>query len=207
MTDKNSDNQARLLDFLLGVLEPGAAAEVETELGADAALRARLADLASDFDAVRDALEEPPSNAARDALIGAAAGGFDPFVPRLSAFLDLDHDQTQEILRLATREPEQWSERQSPGVWTHPVAAGPRHRDAGAFLLRLDPGARIGRHRHRGVEWGFLLSGRMADDLGDLKAAGDIVHKPVGSAHRVWNPGTRPAIAVNVVYGGYHWLS
>lgn len=205
MTTKNQNEHTRLIDFLFGVLPPSEAFALEHELERDAGLRDRLAALAGDFDGVRTALDRPPDRTTRNALLAAAAGGFESFGPRVGAFMDLSAAETRALLKLAATAPEQWAEAQAPGVWTQPVDAGPRHRDAGAFLLWVAPGAEIPRHRHRGAEWGFVLGGQLADDGGDLKSAGDIVHNPPGSVHRVWNPGACPAVAVNVVYDGYDW--
>ncbi len=206
MTTKNENERTRLIDFLLGVLPPREASALEAELEQDAGLRDRLAALAGDFDGVRAALDLPSTDdAGRSALLAAAGGGFESFEPRLGAFLDLPPEQTRAILELAATAPEQWADAPAPGVWTQPIDAGPRHREAGAFLLSVAPGAEIPRHRHRGAEWGFVLGGQLADDGGDFKSAGDIVHNSPGSVHRVWNPGICPAIAVNVVYDGYDW--
>lgn len=205
MTTENNNENTRLIEFLLGALPAREAAAIESERERNPVLKRKLDALERDMGAVRDGLDLKPSRTTRAALLAAAGGGFEPFAERVSAFLDLNRAKAGEILHLAAKPPEQWSQRQAPGVWTQPIRPGSRHREADAFLLWVAPGAEIPRHRHRGTEWGFVLAGQLADDAGDLKSAGDIVHNPAESVHRVWNPGSSPAVAVNVVYSGYDW--
>jgi anti-sigma factor ChrR (cupin superfamily) len=53
-----------------------------------------------------------------------------------------------------------------------------------AAFLRYQPGARLGRHRHRGYEHILILSGSQIDDNGKHLAGTLIVHPP-GSSHGI----------------------
>lgn len=54
---------------------------------------------------------------------------------------------------------------------------------ASAVLLRFEPGAQYGRHRHPGGEDYLVLEGSL-EEGGQTWSAGSFVHHPVGSAHR-----------------------
>lgn len=53
-------------------------------------------------------------------------------------------------------------------------------------LLRYAAGARIPRHRHRGLETILVLSGSQSDETGHFPA-GSVVFNPEGSVHSVWS--------------------
>ncbi len=53
-------------------------------------------------------------------------------------------------------------------------------------LLRYAPGARVPRHRHRGLETILVLEGSQCDERGRHEA-GALIVNPVGSEHSVWS--------------------
>ncbi|MEM8837739.1 MAG: cupin domain-containing protein [Pseudomonadota bacterium] len=53
-------------------------------------------------------------------------------------------------------------------------------------VLRYEPGARVPRHRHTGLETILVLAGMQSDEAGNY-AAGTFVANPVGSEHSVWS--------------------
>jgi len=61
-----------------------------------------------------------------------------------------------------------------------------RRADPGVALLRYAPGARVPRHRHRGLETILVLSGSQADE-GGTYPAGSLILNPEGSVHSVWS--------------------
>jgi quercetin dioxygenase-like cupin family protein len=69
-------------------------------------------------------------------------------------------------------------------------------------ISELAPGAASGKHRHNGVEVGYLLEGSLVIDRdGGSSAtykAGDPLTNANGAAHNARNPGTTPARALGV---------
>ena len=53
-------------------------------------------------------------------------------------------------------------------------------------LLRYQAGARVPRHRHRGIETILVLTGTQSDEAGCYET-GSLVINPVGSEHSVWS--------------------
>lgn len=53
-------------------------------------------------------------------------------------------------------------------------------------LLRYQPGAKVPRHRHVGVETILVLDGAQSDESGTYKT-GDLVINERGSIHNVWS--------------------
>lgn len=53
-------------------------------------------------------------------------------------------------------------------------------------LLRYAPGARVGRHRHLGLETVLVLDGSQSDERGRY-TAGTLVLNPAGYEHSVWS--------------------
>ena len=64
-----------------------------------------------------------------------------------------------------------------------------RDEDSEAFtgLYRLEPGARLPEHRHRGVEQTFVLEGSLVDDDG-VCTSGNFVSRKSGSVHTAHSP-------------------
>jgi len=73
-----------------------------------------------------------------------------------------------------------------PGIEIHFIYQGTPDGPAAAFL-RYEPGARLARHRHPGLEHVFVLSGAQQDERGRY-GAGAMVVNPPGSAHNVSSP-------------------
>lgn len=53
-------------------------------------------------------------------------------------------------------------------------------------LLKYEPGARVPRHRHTGLETIFVLSGAQSDENGTY-GEGSFVANPEGTEHSVWS--------------------
>lgn len=62
-------------------------------------------------------------------------------------------------------------------------------------LFRLEPGARLPMHRHRGVEQTFVLEGSLVDDEGTC-TAGNFVWRQPSSVHSAHSPDGCLAIGV-----------
>jgi anti-sigma factor ChrR (cupin superfamily) len=70
-----------------------------------------------------------------------------------------------------------------PGIEIHRIYQTGPDGPAAAFL-RYQPGARLPRHRHTGLEHIFVLTGSQEDERGQYRAGAMIVN-PSGTAHNV----------------------
>ncbi len=164
----------------------------------------RLRDTVRRLDA---GLAETPPSALRDRLLASCqTGDLTAYTSRAAHFLDVTEDHAREILVRCRQDPADWPQHPFDGLALMPLALGPRHGSARGMVLHLAPGARIPEHAHRGDEWGLILSGALSDDLEDDKGPGDLVVRTPEMVHRVWNPGSVPALVLNVIHGGYDWL-
>ncbi len=68
------------------------------------------------------------------------------------------------------------------GVTIHHILRG----EPSIALLRYEPGARVPRHRHQGLETILVLEGTQIDDNG-VYPAGAMMANPEGSEHSVWS--------------------
>jgi anti-sigma factor ChrR (cupin superfamily) len=66
------------------------------------------------------------------------------------------------------------------------VRGGPE--EPSAAILRYEPGARVPRHLHAGLETIMVLDGVQSDENGDYPA-GTFVLNPAGTEHSVWTDG------------------
>ena len=71
-----------------------------------------------------------------------------------------------------------------PGIRVHYLVRGGADEPSIA-VLRYEPGARVPRHRHAGLETIIVLDGTQSDEAGDYPA-GTVVINPTGSEHSVW---------------------
>jgi anti-sigma factor ChrR (cupin superfamily) len=64
-------------------------------------------------------------------------------------------------------------------------------RDTGSesftALFRMQPGARLPRHQHTGIEQTFVLEGSLVDEQGEC-TAGNFVWRDTGSIHEAYSP-------------------
>ena len=75
-----------------------------------------------------------------------------------------------------------WRDSPHAGVQWKKLRFDPR-TGSSAVLLRFEPGAYYGRHRHPGGEDYLVLEGSL-EEGGRTWAAGSFVHHPPGSSHR-----------------------
>jgi len=80
----------------------------------------------------------------------------------------------------------EWQITEFPGVKVKRLW---QDEQSGAFtaLFRLEPGARLPRHRHTGVEQTFVLEGSLIDEHGEC-TAGNFVWRSPGSIHEASSP-------------------
>jgi len=68
-----------------------------------------------------------------------------------------------------------------------------------AVMSRVEPGARLPRHRHVGDELVFVIEGALADEFGAV-TAGNMGYRPDGCVHTVASP--QGATALAIITGG-----
>jgi len=56
----------------------------------------------------------------------------------------------------------------------------------GVALLKYEPGARVPRHRHEGLETILVLDGVQSDETGDY-GEGSLIVNAIGTEHSVWS--------------------
>ena len=78
----------------------------------------------------------------------------------------------------------QWQPTDFPGV---SIKVLWRDGDAFTALFRMEPGARLPRHRHSGFEQTYVLEGSLVDDEG-VCTAGNFVWRYPGSVHSAYSP-------------------
>lgn len=147
-----------------------------------------------------------PSEGLRDRLLASTAGddNFSGYLERAAQMFDLSVEQTRRVLA-AYQARSLPTEHPAEGIAITQVQAGPGRENCAVTITQLDPGASIPSHGHHGDEWGLVLKGHLADDLGAHAFPGDYVRTEKGSVHRVWNAGAVPCVVINVVEGGLDW--
>lgn len=91
------------------------------------------------------------------------------------------------------------------GKWSLPLQFLP----AGAGwveLMRLDPGVRVGLHRHTGEVHALNLAGERRLNDGRVVRAGEYVHEPAGNVDWWEATGTEPLTVLVVVKGSVEYL-
>lgn len=91
------------------------------------------------------------------------------------------------------------------GMSSKPLAFLP-DQTGWAVLLRVEPGTRIGRHRHLGEVHGFVLSGRRRLSDGRILGPGDFEYEPAGQIDSWAVEGDAPLVSFFVVRGPVEYL-
>jgi 2,4'-dihydroxyacetophenone dioxygenase len=94
----------------------------------------------------------------------------------------------------------------APGI-TSKSLAFLRDGNGWVSLLRLDPGAEIPPHRHRGEVHGFVLSGRRRlGPTGPVLGPGAYEYEPAGQVDTWMVEGTEPLTGLFIVRGAVEYL-
>jgi quercetin dioxygenase-like cupin family protein len=94
---------------------------------------------------------------------------------------------------------------EGPGNWSRPL----RFLDGGrgwVELMRLDPGVKLGLHRHTGEVHAYNLEGRRRLCTGEVVGPGDYVHESAGNVDWWEAVGERPVVILVVVMGAVEYL-
>lgn len=176
--------------YALGALGGEEARSFEEHLGEGCAACAAEVE---GFDAVCSALALAPTAAAppasaREKLLARVASeaeGTRPEnsarpAPRDSGRADSPAADVSELLVVRAGEGE-WMETEDSGVFVKLLYVD-RERETYTTLVRMSPGSRIPRHRHRGAEQCLVLDGDVSSGPHTL-SAGDFNCAPAGSVH------------------------
>lgn len=79
----------------------------------------------------------------------------------------------------------EWEPSPLSGVWNKLLYQDPSGKRT--MLTRFEPGARLPRHRHTGLEQTFVPEGSLVDEDGEC-TAGNYVWRRPGSVHSAWSP-------------------
>ncbi|HEY7611054.1 MAG TPA: 2,4'-dihydroxyacetophenone dioxygenase family protein [Alphaproteobacteria bacterium] len=93
----------------------------------------------------------------------------------------------------------------APGMSSRPLAFLP-DQAGWAVLLKVEPGTRIGLHRHQGEVHGFVLSGRRRLSDGRVLGPGDYEYEPAGQTDTWSVEGDEPLVSLFVVRGPVEYL-
>jgi anti-sigma factor ChrR (cupin superfamily) len=206
-----AEDGSRLIEYVLGVLDDEARAEMERELATSSRTERKRLELEEALASLALAAEpRQPGEGLRNRLLASLDPDtrFEGFVERLAVFLDLGADRVRRLLATVPEAPGgSWQASGLPGIHLLPFAGGPRIATAECLLIQLEPGRIFPSHRHRGDEWGFVLQGSAEEDGGRRFEPGDIVHKAPGSAHSFQALGTEPFVFAVVLHLGIDWLT
>ena len=92
------------------------------------------------------------------------------------------------------------------GKWSRPLGFLP-DRSGWVELMRLDPGVRLGLHRHTGVVHAFNVQGHRRLCTGEEIAPNEYVHEPAGNVDWWESTGDEVLVVFVVVTGSVEYLS
>jgi quercetin dioxygenase-like cupin family protein len=94
---------------------------------------------------------------------------------------------------------------EGPGKWSRPLRFLSEGR-GWVELMRLDPGVRLGWHRHTGEVHAYNLQGQRRLCTGEIVGPGDYVHESAGNVDWWEAIGERPLVVYVVVMGSVEYL-
>lgn len=149
-----------------------------------------------------------PRRELRDAVLRSLtrAGALESLATRIATFFDLPAQRGLELARAALQPADSpWVKVPMSGGqemrFLH-FAGGPRVAKSHCGLVHLAPGARFPLHVHEGDEWCFVLAGTAEEDgTGVVWRAGDVAHRPSGSAHAFRVTGSEPYVFAVILDG------
>lgn len=94
---------------------------------------------------------------------------------------------------------------EGPGKWPRPLRFLKDDR-GWVELMRLEPGIKLGLHRHTGEVHAFNLEGQRRLCTGETVGPGDYVHEPAGNADWWEAVGDVPLVVMVVVMGAVEYV-
>ena len=93
-----------------------------------------------------------------------------------------------------------------PGKWSRPLRFLKDDR-GWVELMRLEPGVKVGLHRHTGEVHAYNLEGQRRLASGEVVGPGDYVHEPAGNVDWWEVVGDVPLVVMVVVMGAVEYIS
>jgi len=182
-------------ELVLGTLEEPARAEVEQHIESCRRCAAEAASAQEALSLLALALPpEPPSATARTGLLASIVeeeqrngrrgqrGRLAAFADQVARFFDVSRERASALLELAV-DPRAWTPGPARGISLIHLMAGPQFAGTDSGLVRMAPGARFPRHRHRGQELGLILEGGFTDADGTVVRSGEHHDLKAGTSH------------------------
>jgi 2,4'-dihydroxyacetophenone dioxygenase len=94
---------------------------------------------------------------------------------------------------------------EGPGKWSRPLRFLNDNR-GWVELMRLEPGVKLGLHRHTGEVHAYNLEGRRELCDGRVVGPGDYVHEPAGNVDFWQAVGDTPLVVMVVVMGAVEYI-
>ena len=204
-------DEAILIDFSLGLLDPVKRQDIERELTASPALQAALRAIEETLTAVGLSVESArPSPDVKTRLFASLQSQtrFAGFVDRVAEFFDLGVERVRELLDAISAAPNTpWEASPVPGTSLLHLDGGPRVAEAvNCGLVHIAAGSGFPNHRHIGDEWSLILQGSSQEDSGQVSHPGDLLHKQAGSHHAFRVISDEPLVFAVVLYSGIQVL-
>ena len=187
-------------ELVLGTLEEPARAEVERHIESCRRCAAEAASAQEALSLLALALPpEPPSATARTGLLASIVeeeqrsgrrgqrGRLAAFTDQVARFFDVSRERASALLELAVN-PRAWTAGPARGISLIHLMAGPQLAGTDSGLVRMAPGARFPRHRHRGHELGLILEGGFTDADGTVVRSGEHHDLKAGHVARLRRP-------------------
>ncbi|MBV8656331.1 MAG: hypothetical protein JO142_00755 [Burkholderiales bacterium] len=95
---------------------------------------------------------------------------------------------------------------EGPGKWSRPLRFLP-DQSGWVELMRLEPGIKLGLHRHTGTVHAYNLAGHRQLSTGETIAPGEYVYEPHGNVDWWQATGTEPLVVFVVVTGNVEYLA
>lgn len=182
MSDVNAPDDL-LADYVLGTLSEADRARVDEALRQSPSLVESLRELEDAMRLVGVGLEAPKRPWAKVEQSLSGGRRFEHLVPKLAELFDVDEAAANALVE-SIDGGDGWGEGPGPGITMLPVAAGPRCEGFITVLLRVEPGAQLGLHRHADRERVLVLEGGYRDDPSGAEFwRGELDVREAGSSH------------------------
>ncbi len=204
-------NDLKLVDYLLGNLDPSDDAELAGLLEKEDT-DARLTQLGSSLQVLAEGVDPvSPSETLKSHILSSATrtaqGRLTGFARRLADFFRFGLEQAQAILNtVGDLQHAAWSSNPREGVWLQHFSGGESLAGADCGLIHLDPGVDVDRHEHLGDEWMFIIEGFVTTDCGRKLAPGDVLHSTEGSRHSFTVDQETGCVFGVIVTNGIRWV-
>lgn len=205
-----SIDDADLIEYCLGALDPEKARQVESARDEDPAVARALAEIMETLGAVGEAA---PRLSASASLRERVVSSIDPqrrldgFATRLAKLFGIDLDEARDLLAKAGKAPANpWIRTPLPGTFVLGVNVAAAKATARCLLVYLECGATIPRHRHRGIEHMLILDGYAEENSGRMVGPGDEVISDSGSEHEFDIVADTPCLIAISLEDGVEWI-